>query len=209
MAGLLSFRVPPRTRVGGSQVLCPDFDSIDSEYVTLQQPGPQVVLHASGLSGCQYDFLAILQLEATGWIRLGTIPLWSKYRSPKVRFISLISAAKKDIVVNDNTVDYGTGIFQTDMTIWSLVGSRLEVVFDEIENLTFAVGVEKNGKFGNTQQSQCSSFTFVPVEGQEGAGYRDILEKQVLSDHETTLARWRVFVWRPELGRFVGIPTEQ
>ena len=209
MAELLSFRVPRYARVGAPQVPCSDFDSIDSQSVTLQLPGPQVVLHAVGQFGCQYDFLAILQLEATGWTHLGTIPLLSKYRSPKVRFISLVSSAEKDIVVNDNTVDYGTGIFQRDMTVWALVGSRLEIVFDEIENLTFAVGVRKNGEFGNTQQSQHSLFTFVPAEGQDAPGYRDILEKQVLSDHETTLTRWRLFVWRPEFGRFVGIPTEQ
>jgi hypothetical protein len=53
---------------------------------------------------------------------MDTIFLWSKNAKPHIDFESLVDQGVKEIIVPDAEVDYGTGIFETDMTIWKAFG---------------------------------------------------------------------------------------
>jgi hypothetical protein len=95
------------------------------------------------------------------------------------------------------------------MTIYKLFQSRLEVVFDEPDHVVLAVPSNDNPQ-GNTDQRQESEYTIVsPEEGPSATSSKQILQKQVINEHNTTIVRWWLYAWVPEIRRFQGYPTSQ
>lgn len=209
LAKALELMIPPETTQGDGHQFCTSFDSVKSNYVVLKKPGSQAVIHVVPTLYCEeFQFIVVIERETGNtWRLVRTIPLFTKYNVPQISFPALVDADEHEIMIHNETVDYGTGIFQKDLVIWKYIDGGLQVVFDEVESLTFAVptGIRERP---NTDQAQKSVFTVVAAEPQEG-GYKDILEKQTVRDHGTTIVRWRAFGWTPWLQRFQGVSTSR
>jgi hypothetical protein len=207
LAELLDIKVPRWTRVGATEdILCLVYQSVGVDYVVLQKPGPQAVLQIDASGSCWHTYLVVLEkIEGGSWMHVQTLPLFGKNRKLEFTFPSLINAHEHEIVAKKYAVDSGTGIFQTNMIIIKLVGNRLEVVFNEPEIVVFAIPTTRGEEPASTDQEQESEFSFVPG-GEDSTSLKQILEKQVIRDHDTTIVRWRIFHWAPELRRFQPVP---
>ena len=59
----------------------------------------------------------------------------------------------------------------------------------------------------NLTQTQTSTFDLLKSPPNSLATYR-LLEKEVITDNKTTITRFRVWTWDPELGRFRSAPFD-
>lgn len=189
-------------------VACTEFDSVDIIHANLRKPYSQAILKIYS-SSCQYTYLVILeQAKLHTWRFIQTISLWSKDRIPRITFEKLVNSNESEIVAQDYETDYGTGILQTDMTIWKLCQNGLQVIFDEPMHVAFSISKGKNG-MENTDQNENSVFTFVDgeLELADRVSDRQILQQQVILDHQAKIVRWWKYSWVPESGRFQKHPT--
>lgn len=184
--------------------LCTLFDSVDINYVKLLVPGSQAALNLVAPTWCEYTFLVILRETQPGkWDIIQTVPLWSKYNPPKITFVSLIDPSEKEIIVQDLLTDSGTGILQKNITILKLFADGLKVVFDEPTSVTFAIPIK--GK-KNSDQEESNEFSFVKDPDVKN-GSNQILQKQMIRDHETRITRWWLYIWAAEIEKFRKVPT--
>ncbi len=206
--------LPPGARTGGQQLPCMEYKStpgrgatVDLHQVVLKAPGPQTVIVARP-QDCEYQFLVVMEQIAPGqWAHRGTVPIFAKHWEPEISFRQLVSAGESEIVVRNRPTDIGTGMLQRNMTIFKLLDGSLRVILDEVEKQTFAIPTTRNGQPANTAQTQESEFWLIDSEPGEQS-IKDIVEKQVIRDHETQLVRWRLFLWRPELEVFQAVGTD-
>jgi hypothetical protein len=208
LAGALQLMEPPEWLWGDGENFCTSFESVKLNYVVLEKPGPQAVIHVVPTICYGTEFVVVLQREAENeWKLVRTIPLDTQIWTARISFPALVQPDEREIMIHDYTAERGTGMWQKDLVIWKLLQDRLEVVFDEVESLSFYVATGRmEEETGNTEQSQESVFTIEPADlGQ--SGYKDIIEKQTVKDHKTTIVRWKGFAWRPSLQRFQGNPT--
>jgi hypothetical protein len=199
----LSLRIPRTTRHHAkADISCTNFDSVQSSIVTLEHPGPQAVLFIVASLSCGSAFVVVLeQTSGEGWKRLDTVWLLARNRIPRMDFKSLVQADEQEIIVRNNETDTGTGVEVTDLSIFKLFGSRLDLIFDEPEHASFA---EPIGDRQIIDQSEDNEFTFVRDTSELNAGpsLLAILEKQIIRDNHTKMTRWWQYVWIPELRRF-------
>lgn len=208
LATELRLNIPKWTRVGATKDMpCDLFDSVETSYATLLQPGMQAVLHIYS-PDCEYTYLAVFDRAANGnWRYVDTMQIWSKYSEPKITLESLVEEGTKEIVAAHCAVDNGTGVTQKNLVIFKLFPDGLRVVFEEPEHVVQQIGAVPKGA-RSIDQRQDSEFKFIAAAGDGLAtSVRQILEKQTLRDHASTLDRWRLYVWNPELRKFQGVPS--
>ena len=173
----------------------------------LLQPGTQAILDIHS-QACEYTYLAIFDRTSNeNWRYVDTMQIWSKLSDPKITLESLVEEGSKEIVASGCTVDSGTGVSQKDLVIFKLFERGLQVVFKEPELVVQRIGTGSKVS-PQVDQSQNSEFKFAhPDEGEPKTSVRQIVEKQILKDHSLTIIRWRLYVWKPEIRGFEGIPT--
>jgi hypothetical protein len=209
LSSALHLVIPKESRQGvKADIPCSEFRSVSLAHVTLGSPNSQAVLEAYSWS-CQYTYLVVLGSDGKNhWNHIQTIPLSTKDTPPHVSFKSLVSSDAEEMIVQGIETDEGTGISQTNMAIWRFYRDALDVVFDEPTDVTFAIPIDlKTGE--NSEQSEKSEFTFVQPDPAEGypKSLQEILQKQVISDHRTTITRWWLHSWDPGLQKFEKHPV--
>ena len=83
----------------------------------------------------------------------------------------------------------------------------MEVVLDTTEQSEITLANRSAAETDNLQQTQTSTFDLLKAPPKSPAIFR-ILEKQVLTDNKTTVARYVVWTWDPELERFRSSPID-
>jgi hypothetical protein len=208
LAGALQLNIPKWTRVGAANDLpCILFDSVQASLGTLDRAGNQAVVIIYSRN-CEYTYLAAFERTPEGtWKRLDTAPLWSKLGEPQISLVSLIDDGNKEIVAAHRTVDTGTGIVQTDLTIFKLFSGRLQVILDSPEHVVYALAPGPKGT-GAADQTQESAFTFVPsLRDEPKTSSTQIVEKRVIGSGTIRQTQWWLYVWIPEVRRFQAIRT--
>lgn len=193
----------PSNRPHHDQIPCTLFDQASTERVTLARHTQYDVMKSVS-SICGYTYLTIFRKSKSTWRYLQTISLWSKDKTPQVTFESLIVAGEKDIVASNYETDYGSGILQTNITIWRLHDNRLHVILDEPTKVNFAIPAGPTA-FENTEQSEDSTFLFQP--DVNGTAKTKILQKQIIRQNGARIIRWWQFTWDPSMNRFRRQPT--
>jgi hypothetical protein len=207
----LNLVIPKRTRVGATaDIPCTEYDSVEVSHINLLKSDSQAVIKAFS-SSCQYTYFVVLEQGKSGaWRYVQTVSIWSKNKTPRVTFENLITSDEKEVVVQDYETDYGSGISQTNITIWKLFRSGLQIVFDEPSHVIFSVPINKK-ESENTDQSEDSEFSFVSTGAAKGESpsRKEIVQKQVIRDHQTKITRSWLYVWAPEIQRFQKQPIAE
>jgi len=191
------------------EIPCKTFDSVRISYVTLRPPNSQAVLQIYS-SACVYTYLAVFEQRPAGqWDYVDTVPLWSKNGEPRITFESLIDIGAKELIASGCTADYGTGISQTNLIILKLFQTGLQVIFDEPEHVHYSIPAS-SGTFRGIDQSQDSAFEFTIADVKEpSASVIQILERQLVRNHNVTITRSWLYVWLPELRIFQSVPASE
>src|SRR5215472_9088141 len=134
---------------------CGVFESAWASSVSLYGHGTQVVLTAHAPSLCAMAFVVVLDQTASGdWRRVATLRFREHHVAPRVSYESLISPEHKQIVVMNNEIDYGTGIENIRMTIYSVTDLGASIIFDQPTELVWAVPALKGNQQALTDQSE-------------------------------------------------------
>jgi len=188
--------------------VCTSIDEVKLDLVTLQHPGTQAVLQ---VSGCRYVFLVVLRYSSKGgWNHVATVPLDDQYgQSKRISFPELISVGNHEIVAHRVSTLRGTGMWQYNMSIFKLFDDRLELIFDEPEEVNYSVPDLADRRTQNTQQRQESVFAIRDL-AQDYMGPRAlkyVVERQVIRDHDSEIVRGFSFTWDPSVRRFRSAPS--
>lgn len=186
---------------------CADFDSVNIDRISLYGPNNQAVITVHAPSLCKMAFVVILDKAAAGdWQLIDTLRFREHHAAPTVSFEKLISPDLSEIVVKNNEVDYGTGIENIRMTIYSINASGARVIFDEPTELIWALAMSKGGKQDNTDQSESDEYTFLDDKDQVGkfTGFKYIHRVETIKDHEVQIVRYWDYDWDPVYRKLMG-----
>jgi hypothetical protein len=187
-----------------NQSLCTDFDKVESQPAKLLK-GVQGVIVAVPSKMCQTLFLVPLLKVEDHWEAIAPIAVIGHYHTPTFEVRELIAPGEQEVIVRDHDVDWGTGIQQWNMTIYKLVGDRMQIVFDEPEYLHFFAPPRANSdKVGD--QYQRSRYTFTHEENTEGV--LSILETRTETFGSRKMTVYRSYVWEPSAGIFRMLGSE-
>jgi hypothetical protein len=140
------------------------------------------------------------------WNHIQTIPLSARYGSvPEISLVELVEPGTKEILIQKQIVDTGTGILQKNISVLKLIDRKISIILDEPEVVRFSIPSVAHGQLRNTEQRQDSEFTIIL--DSSGLGHRQIRESQTITDHDKEIRRSRVFIWQPDIKRFRSFPT--
>jgi hypothetical protein len=88
-----------------------------------------------------------------------------------------------------------------------MLHDRIEPVLDTTEASEITLANRDAAETDNLQQTQKSTFDLLKSPANSAAVYR-LLEKEVITDNKTTITRYRVWTWDPELERFRPAPFD-
>lgn len=189
---------------------CTAFDAVDIGKQSLFRSRPQVILYARAPSMCGMAFVTILDKPSKGgWRVVDTIRLRERNVTPHISYEKLINPEHSEIVVKNNEVDYGTGIENIRMTIFSVNTDGARVIFDEPMKLNWTVPVSESGKHQQSNQTETDEYNFLDDKDGNGkvTGTKIILRKESIKDHDTTITRWWNYSWDPSIGILMGYQT--
>ncbi|HMD83467.1 MAG TPA: hypothetical protein VKO18_02060 [Terriglobia bacterium] len=180
--------------------LCVEYENVELSKPTLKA-GSESALLTTTSSDCDFAFLVPFISTGHGWILAGTVPVWTKYSSPKYRIESLTTPGESEIIVSGQTVDSGTGILQRNLTILKIVGDSIRIIFDQPEEINLSVPVKVRGERTNTREEESSAFSFVNSEPFM-PGLKGIQETRVLRIAGQLITIHRKYVWTPSISMF-------
>ena len=115
-----------------------------------------------------------------------------------VSFAELIQQGVSEIVVRKETTRDSGGAQEQDFVVLKLIDDRLEVVMNATERSEITLMNRTPNEDNNLTQTQTSTFDLLKSPPNSAATYR-LLEKEVITDNKTTITRYRVWTWDPEL----------
>jgi len=203
----------PKDWISGakSDVPCDGLDSVSVEAVPLYGRGTQKVLTAHAPSMCAMAFVVVLDRTASGaWRRVDTLRFREHHYAPRISFESLVSPVHKEIVVRNNEIDYGTGIENVRMTIYSVTDLGASVIFDQPSQLVWAVPESKDGQQGLADQSETDVYELLDVSrnSSDMIGIKYIHRVEKIHEGQTQITRSWDYSWHPEYREMVGFQTE-
>lgn len=201
------FAPNPSTPGTNSNSPCVNFTHMESRPVVLRSGAENVVVVADS-SECDSTYLVIFdQAPKSEWRHVQTVRLPARSHRPEVTFAELIRPAVSEIVVHhENTSDSGS-VHQENFVVLKMLSDRLEIVLDTTERSEITLANRNATETDNLQQTQTSTFDLLKAAPNSVAVFR-ILEKQVLTDNKTTITRYVVWTWDPELERFRPSPFD-
>jgi hypothetical protein len=188
--------------------LCEDYDddSISVDNISLIK-GIESRLIIIKAQMCETMFLVPIIKNADTWAVMNPIRLSTHYTEPKYKVMNLIEDGEYEIVVTNQTVDWGTGINQRNMTIYKVIGNEVRVVFDAPESMHLAIPDNRVPITNNYQEDQKALFTF--VNDSNGFSKLYIAEKRVESVGNKTYTVYRNYRWSPDLRQFRMVGSSQ
>jgi hypothetical protein len=191
----------------GSNSPCVNFQHMESRPVTLRAGAENVVLLADS-NECDSIYIVVFdKAPKSEWRHVQTVRLPSHAQRPEISFAELIRPETSEILVHKETTRDSGSAQQQDFVVLKLVGDRVEVVMDATERSEITLANRKPTEDDNLTQTQTSTFDLLKSPPDSAATYR-LLEKEVISDNKTTITRYRVWTWDPELARFRPAPFD-
>ena len=186
---------------------CVTFHHVEERPVTLHAGSENVVLLADS-SECDSTYIVVFdKAPKSEWRHVQTVRLSSRAQRPEVTFVELIQPGVSEIVVHHETSRDSGSVQQENFVVVKMLHDRMEVVIDTTERSELTLANRSTAETDNLQQSQTSTFELLKAPPKSAAIFR-IFEKQVLTDNKTTITRYRVWTWDPELERFRASPID-
>lgn len=163
-----------------TDVMYPHFSS-DAAYALIQ------------VSSYQCDTMALILFERRSkneWNYLQTVHLSARYTTPAIRLVEVAEAGKNDVLVEHQTVDWGTGVMQRNISLYHMSNNRLACVLDEPEYVLFAAG----GPQGKSEFSQQGRFE-VRLSSPDTSGHQYLHEEQTIKVGGISVSRSRNCLW--------------
>ncbi len=201
------FAPSPATSATKTNSPCVDFSHIEERPVTLRAGAENVVLLADS-SACDSTYIVVFdKAPKSEWRHVQTVRLSSRTQRPAITFNELIQTGVSEIMVrHEITRDTGK-VLQQDFVILKMLHDRIEVVLDATERSEITLTNRVPDETDNLQQTQTSTFDLLKAPAGSAAAFR-LLEKQVITDSKTTITRYKVWTWDPELERFRPAPFD-
>jgi hypothetical protein len=186
---------------------CVTFHQVEQRPVKLRADAENVILLADS-SECDSLYVAIFdKAPKSEWRHVQTVRLPSNTQRPEVSFAELIQPGVSEILVHKEMTRDSGGAQQQNFVVLKLVDDRIVVVLDATEHSEITLANRTPGESDNLTQTQTSTFNLLKSPPNSAATYR-LLEKEVITDNKTTLTRYRVWTWDPELERFRPAPFD-
>jgi hypothetical protein len=186
---------------------CVNFSHMDSRPVALQA-GRETEMFVADSRECSSTYFVVFEkIPKSEWQHVQTVRLPAAEQRPEISFLELIQPGVSEILVHKETTLDSGGSRQQNFVILKLLGNKLEVVMDATEHSEITLANRTPTETDNLTQTQTSTFDLLKSPPNSLATYR-LLEKEVITDNKTTITRFRVWTWDPELGRFRSAPFD-
>jgi hypothetical protein len=172
---------------------CTDFTKVETKPVMLAK-GTETAL-VTVHTVCDSLFLIPLIKAQSQWEAIAPIALIDHYTAPTLELTALVRSGEQEIVVRGQYVDWGSGFQQHNLTIYKLIGRRMQIVFDQPEFLHFAPG-------GGVAWDECQRSTFKFVSGEGTAGITVIRETRSETVGTRKMTVYRSYSWQPDIEAF-------
>jgi hypothetical protein len=186
---------------------CVTFHQVEERPVTLRAGAENVVLLADS-SECDSTYVVVFdKAPKSEWRHVQTVRLPSRAQRPEVAFAQLIQPGVSEILVHHETTGDSGGAQEEDFVVLKMLHDHVAVVLDTTEQSEITLANRSATETDNLQQTQTSTFSELKAPPNSAAQFR-ILEKQVVTDNKTTITRYQVWAWDPELERFRPAPFD-
>jgi hypothetical protein len=177
-----------------------------SPCVNFSAEAKNMVLLADS-SECDSTYVAVFdKAPKSEWRHVQTVRLPARAQRPEVSFAELVQTGVSEILVHhENTRDSGSAR-QDDFVVLKMLHDRMEVVLDATERSEITLANRSAGEDDN-RQTETSTFSLLKSAPNSTAIYR-VLEKEVVTDNKTTITRYQVWTWDPEVERFRPAPFD-
>jgi hypothetical protein len=201
------FAPNPSNAAAKSSAPCVDFHHVEERPVTLRAGSENVVLLADS-SECDSTYIVVFdKAPKSEWRHVQTVRLPSRAQRPEITFVELIQPKVSEIVVHHEISRDSGSVQQENFVVLKMQHDRVEVVLDTTERSELTLANRSAAESDNLQQTQFSTFDLLKAAPNSAAIFR-VLEKQVLTDNKTTITRYLVWTWDPELERFRSSPID-
>ena len=197
----------PSNSAAKSNSPCVTFHHVEERPVKLRAGAENVVLLADSTE-CDSTYIVVFdKAPKSEWRHVQTVRLPSRAQRPEVTFVELIQLGVSEIVVHrERSRDNGT-VLQENFLVLKMLHDRVEVVLDTTEQSEITLANRSASEADNLQQTQTSTFDLLKAAPNSASIFR-VLEKQVLTDNKTTITRYLVWTWDPQLERFRSSPID-
>lgn len=186
---------------------CVNFHHMESRPVKLRADADNVVLLADSTE-CDSTYIVVFdKAPKSEWRHVQTVRLPSRTQRPEITFIELIRPGVFEIVVHHEVSREGGSVQQENFVVLKMQHDRVEVVLDTTEHSELTLTNRSPAETDILQQTQTSTFALLKSAAKADTLFR-ILEKQVITDNKTTITRYLVWTWNPELERFRSSPID-
>lgn len=190
-----------------SNAPCVDFSHVEEHSGSFRSGAEDVLLLADS-SACDSLYLLVFdKAPKSEWRHVQTVRLAARTQRPEVRFVELIQPGVSELLIHRNTTLDSGNAGQEDVLVLKMLHDRMETVLDTTERSDITLANRTPGETDIQQQKQTSTFELLKSTPNSPAQYR-LLEKEVITDNKTTIRRFRVWTWDPDLERFRPAPFD-
>ena len=186
---------------------CVNFHHMESRPVVLRSGAENEVLLADS-SECESTYIVVFdRAPKAEWRHVQTVRLAARTGRPEITFAELVQPGVSEILVYHESTSETGASNQQDFAVLKLLHDRVEVVLDTTEHSEITLTNHPPSDTTNLRQTQSSTFSLLKSLPDSAAQYR-LLEKEVITDNQTTITRFRVWTWDADLERFRPAPFD-
>jgi len=186
---------------------CVDFSHIDQREVKLRADAENALLIADS-SVCDSTYLVIFdKAPKSEWRHVQTIRLAARIGRPEITYAELIQPGVSEILVYHETTSETGTYSQQNFVVLKLLHDRVEAVLDTTQRSEITLTNHPPSETANLRQTQTSTFNVMKAAPNSAAQFR-VLEKEVITDNQVTINRYRIWTWDPGLERFRPAPYD-